>query len=124
MSATVADEHIAKADQFLAAGELAFGEKLWDAAASCAVSAGIHANDAICLARLGRFSTAKSHGEAVSLARTAGPDGRAAATQLTRLLAVKNKAQYDSTPIGASSARMAVDTAKRLVELAHRVRAG
>ena len=116
--------HLAKAVQFLDASQLALDARLGDAAVSCAVTAGIHATDAICVARLGRRSAGGSHHDAVDLARRAGNEGRRAASHLQRLLAVKNKAQYDASPVTAAAAGRAVETARRLVDLARQVVAG
>lgn len=113
-----AGQRLAKAGEFLAGAQACLAAGLPNPATSCAVTAGILANDAICLARLGRYSAGRSHQEAVLLARQAGPSGRRAATILIRLLSVKEKAQYAADTVTAGSAGSAVDQARRLVDLA------
>jgi hypothetical protein len=116
--------HLDQARQFLAAAEYSRDENHHDAEASNAVLAGIRAADAIRAARNSAYSKVKKHEDAVPLTRQAGPEGRDAAVLLGRLLAIKSKAQYDSTTITADAARRAVVTAGRIVELAKTVLAG
>lgn len=124
MTNSEAAEHLAKAVQFFAVAEFALEAGMTDAATSNAVLAGIRASDAICAMRTGRYSRAKGHAEAVALVRQAGPEGRTAATLLSRLLAVKSKAQYDTTMISSDAAQRAVEGARKLMTLARQVRAG
>lgn len=124
MSRREAAAHLDQAQQFLAAAEYSRDENHHDAAASNAVLAGIRAADAIRTARNGSYARVKKHEDAVRLTAQAGPEGRSAATLLTRLLAIKSKAQYDTTAVTADAARRAVVTAGKLVELAKTTLAG
>lgn len=124
MSRAEATAHLDQARQFLAAAEYSRDEHHHDAAASNAVLAGIRAADAIRAARNSAYARVKKHEDAVRLTAQAGPEGRAAATLLTRLLAIKSKAQYDTTTMTADAARRAVATAGRIVELAKTALAG
>jgi hypothetical protein len=124
MTDGTAREHLAQAVEFLTAAEMCLDEELTNAATGNAVTAGIRAADAICEANLGRYSRAKSHAEAARLVSTAGPAGRTAQPILSRLLAIKSKAQYDSTTITPDAARRAVEQARKLVDLARAAVAG
>jgi len=118
------DEHLAKAEQFLAAAEFSLDSGMADAAASNSVHAGIQACDAIRAARDSTYTRGKNHTDAIPILRQAGAEGRTAATLLGRLLAIKSKAEYDTTAITMDAARRTVDNARRLLSLAKGVRAG
>lgn len=119
-----ARESLALAVEFLAAAELAAAAALTHPTVSCAVLAGMHANDAICQARTGRFSRSRNHADALRLARTAGPEGRKSADLYERLLAEKNKAQYDTARVSLSQATATMRRARSIVDLARAVVAG
>lgn len=107
---------LAKAEQFLAAAELASTDgALRSAEASLLVDAGIAAADAICCARLGERSADGSHAAAVDL--LAGVD-RAAAKQLRTLLGLKHLAQYDTADPPASRLATARRAAAGMVDTA------
>lgn len=65
-----------------------------NAAASCAVLAGIAAADAACCKAVGERSRSQDHRDAVALVRRVAPGGPDAAKQLERLLGLKDHAQY------------------------------
>ena len=121
-SAARASLHVA--EEYLEAATAASTAGQAHPAVSCAVLAGMHALDAICQRRLGERSHARSHAEALRLARTAGTEGRVAAAGYEKLLAEKSKAQYDTTPIGARTVTSALRRADSLVTLSRRVLAG
>lgn len=111
-----------KADEFLAVARLALEERHFNAACSNAALAAVNANDAACLAKLGRCSTAQNHREAVTLAREMGPPGREMANKLERLLGLQDKAQYAAIALTERDAAAAVRRAAELIELARSVR--
>jgi uncharacterized protein YciW len=117
-------ESLALAVEFLAAAELVAAADLAHPTVSCAVLAGTHANDAICQARTGRFSRSRNHADALRLARTAGTEGRKSADLYERLLAEKNKAQYDTARITSAQAQATLRRARTIVDLARVVIAG
>jgi len=94
---------------------------LTSVAASLAVLAGIAAADAGCCAALGRRARGQNHEEAVVLVRTIAPGGEAMARDLSRLLALKDDAQYGVLVVSAERARLSVAWAQRLVVAARRV---
>lgn len=112
-----AQAKMAKAREFLADARDALAKDRPNAACSNAVNAAINANDALCLARLQRYSTATSHAQALVLARSCGTVGRQVATQLERVLKAKDKAQYDTASIRPAEAAQVVDRAARIVGL-------
>jgi len=114
----------AKACEFLAAAQDALAKDRPNAACSDAVNAAINANDALCLVRLQRYSTATSHAQALDLARSCGPVGRQVATQYERVLKVKDRAQYETASIRLAEATKVVDRAERIVELVRGALAG
>ena len=115
---------LAKAVEFLAEARDALAKERPNAACSTAVTAAINANDALCLARLSKFSTASSHGEALDLARQCGRAGSQVATLLERVLKAKDKAQYDTASVRPAEAKQVVDRAERIVGLVQEAMAG
>jgi hypothetical protein len=87
-------------------------------AAGLAVLAGIAASDAICGVRLGRIHRGEDHLGAQDLLREATPDGGKLATQLGRLLSLKDAAHYGVQVVSSRNATDATKSAARLVERA------
>lgn len=110
---------LAKARQFLEAVELvetlADEEDLLDALVTLCVHAGIAAADVVCCARLGEHATGQNHTEAVDLLARVD---KTSARDLPKLLGMKTRAGYSSTPISAANARSALRSATRLVAAA------
>src|SRR5215471_11588119 len=73
-------------------------------ATGLAILAGIAASDAICGARLGYLHRGEDHRGAQDLLRTATPDGAKLATNLGRLLSLKDAAHYGVPMIVARKA--------------------
>jgi uncharacterized protein (UPF0332 family) len=114
----------AKAREFLAAAQDALAKERPNAACSGAVNAAINANDALCLARLQRYSTASSHAHALGLARSCGDIGRKVAVLLERVLKAKDRAQYATASVRPAEAAQVVDRAERIVTLVEGALAG
>lgn len=93
------------------------GEYL-NVAAGLAVLAGIAASDAICGSRLGRIHRGDDHPGAQDLLRRATPDGDKLASQLGRLLSLKDAAHYGVQVVSSRNATDATKWASRLVERA------
>jgi hypothetical protein len=87
-------------------------------AASLAVLAGIAASDAACCAVLGRRSRAQDHKDAVQLIRQIVPRGKSVASNLDRLLDLKDGAQYGVIYVSGADLKSAMRNAKALVEFA------
>lgn len=111
---TDARAHLRKAGEFLDAAELAAASSMWNAAAAAAVTSGINAKDAMCLALTGRTAKTDSHADAVAELRSVGGAAAPLATTLSRLLKLKNRSQYQAADISAADARKAIEWARRL----------
>ena len=84
-------------------------------AAGLAVLAGIAASDAICCARLQVRHRGQDHRAAAEILGRAVPDGKKLASQLMRLLDVKDSAHYGIPVIAPRPARECVKSAQRLI---------
>jgi uncharacterized protein (UPF0332 family) len=108
--------HLRKAREFLAAAEQSLNGELYHAASSSAVTSGINAKHAICLALTGKTSKSENHVDAVAELRAADPSTKSLATTLGRLLRLKNKSQYLATDVARADAVKALAWATSLVE--------
>ena len=117
VTSTQSSAYLAKALEFLRAGQDPLGLHNYAAATGNAVHAGIAAADAIAAVTLGSV-WAGEHTLAAGHVESAGDVGKQAAAQLRRLLPLKNRAEYDPVPVPAADARAAVKAAERLVGLA------
>lgn len=113
--------YLGKAEEFLIAAEESLGAGHTLAATSLAVHAGISASDAISGARTGQRSAGEDHQSATALLGQAGREGAEAARIMTRLLPLKNRAEYEPDDVPKASARRAVEQAGKLVGIARRV---
>jgi hypothetical protein len=113
--------YLGKAEEFLVAAResLEAGHAL--AATSLAVHAGISASDAICGARTGERAAASDHGQVVALLGRAGREGTDAVRTLTRLMPLKNRAEYEPEDVPKTTAKRAVEQAERIVQIARQV---
>jgi hypothetical protein len=116
-----AREYLAKAEEYLlaAVAELEAGRNI--AATSLAIHAGINAADAVCGARLQVRSAGQDHNQVIKLLRQTGTDGTALAKELSRLVPMKTKAEYEPDDIPPSVASKAVERAQGCVAIAGRV---
>jgi hypothetical protein len=112
--------YAAKAEEYLEAAEASLADGRHIAATSLAVHAGISAGDAICGARTGRRSADQDHARSVALLGEAGPDGKAAARQLGRLLPLKTRAEYEPDEVPKSVATKAVRAATQIAAITRR----
>ena len=85
------------------------------ASSANAVLAGIAAADAACCRALGERSRGDDHRDAIALV---SPGGGEAANALSRLLAIKNDAEYGLAPISRAKRDLALRQARKLVEFA------
>ena len=79
------------------------------ASAANAALAGITAADAACCRRLGERSRGQDHRDAIKLVEQVEPGGKDAGNALSRLLAIKNDAEYGLMPLSGNDR----DTAAR-----------
>lgn len=121
ISLVQARQYLSKAEEFLSSARDDLAASRRTAATSLAVHAGICASDAVAGARLGKRSAGEGHSEALTLLHLSGEDGIELARILARLVALKPKAEYDSSDIALTTARQAVDWAQRCVNIARKV---
>jgi uncharacterized protein (UPF0332 family) len=115
---TDAKAHLDKAREFLESARDEYDFERFNAAVSLAVTSGINSKDAICLKTTTKTSKTENHSEAVRELRMSGPDGASLEAIFRRLLGLKPKSQYQSSPVTASNARDAVSWAQRMYDVA------
>jgi hypothetical protein len=118
---TEADKRLRQAQKFADHAELEPDSEdgvARSAAVSNAVLAGIAAVDALCCKRLGRRSNSNDHTDALVLVRQVAELGAKAERLLQALLAVKNKAQYESADPNPTETKKALRAMRQLIELA------
>ncbi len=118
---TQAKQYLGKAEEFLASAKDDLTQGRMIAATSSAVHAAISAGDVVTGVRSGQRSAGEAHSQAMELLRSSGPDGVELAKDLSRLVALKPKAEYDASDIAPGAARQAVERAGRCVAIARRV---
>lgn len=113
---------LAHARKFLEVAELTACEESIpesaSVAASLAVLAGIAASDAACCSALGRRARGQDHHEAEALLAEVVPGGAEAASDLRRLLDLKDTAQYGLIFVSGQKLKGALRQAAKLVEFA------
>lgn len=110
-----------KAQEYAEAARSELGAHRYIAATSLAIHAAINAADAVCGARLGHRAASEDHDQVLTFLRQAGADGAKVEKELSRLLPLKTKAQYEPDDIAASVAEKSVERAERCVEIARSV---
>ena len=109
---------LAKAREFLRAGQDAAERDQLDAALLNAIHAAIAANDAVCVAFLGRRSSDPDHQRTVDLLENVAefePEARIRSRQLRSLIAKKNFVAYEARRATAAEARDGLERAVRFV---------
>jgi uncharacterized protein YbjQ (UPF0145 family) len=120
VSRSEARAYLAKADQYLSAAVDSLAADRTIAATSLAIHAAINAADAVIGARLGSRAAGEDHNQVLVLLDQSGPDGATVARDLTRLLPLKTRAEYDPDDVAPSIAAHAVERARRCVAAARR----
>jgi hypothetical protein len=112
---------MSKAEEYLAAAAESLEARRLIAATSLAIHSAINAADVVTGVRLGRRAAGQDHDEALSLLSQAGADGAEVAGQLSRLLLLKTRTEYEPDEIPPSVAQKAVERARTCVASARRV---
>ena len=89
--------------------------------AANAVLAGIAAADAACCKALGERSRGEDHRDATKLVEQVTPGGEEAAKALSRLLRIKNDAEYGLAPVSRAIRELALRQAGKLLAFAEDV---
>jgi hypothetical protein len=116
--------YLAKAEEYLSAAVDSLAANRTIAATSLAIHAGINAADVVTGARLGVRAAEQEHGAVLGLLGQAGTDGVAVSRELTRLLPLKTRAEYDPDDVPSPTATRAVEQARRCVAAARRATGG
>jgi len=124
VSAAQVGSYLRKAEEFLAAAssELEAGRAV--ASTSLAIHAAINAADAVTGVRLGKRAAGQDHDQVLALLREAGKAGADVERDLSRLLPLKTKTEYEPDDVPTSEAARAVKRASRCVAVALRIAAG
>lgn len=109
-----------KAEEHLEAARECLTSRMWTAATTLAVHAGINAADAITGMELGRRSSGNQHEQSLILLRETSV-GTEVNRLLRPLLKIKPKAEYEPPPIRKTDAEAAVRRAESLVEIAREI---
>lgn len=116
-----AEGYLAAAEEFQAAAEDSAAAGRWRAAGLAAIHAAIAAGDAVCVFHLGERSSAMSHEDASDLLRRSRlPDAKERAGQLSAVLDLKSRVEYESRPVSEGEARLLLKRSRRLVDWARR----
>ncbi len=86
----------------------------FNSAVISAIHCGISSSDAYTVYTGGVRSASKDHGDAIRLLSTTGVEGRRLSEHLTRLLELKNAAEYEERLFTSKEADLAVKHAERL----------
>jgi hypothetical protein len=116
-----ARSYLGKAEEFLVAARQSLDAGYTLAATSLAVHAGISAGGAICGARTGQRAAGADHAQGAALLAQVGREGKDASRLLTRLMPLKNRAEYEPQDVPKVTATRAVDQAERIVQIARQV---
>jgi hypothetical protein len=113
--------YLGKAREFVTAAEesLRLGNRI--AATGNAVIAGIASADAISAARAGVVWQGEHLQAARHVENVGGSEGSRAAAHLRKLVPLKNRAEYDPSPIEEAVAKRSVQAALRILAIAEAV---
>jgi len=113
--------YLKKSRECFNAANNSFNSKEWNACAINAIHSCISACDAMCVYYLGRRHAGENHNEAVKLFKLTQPKERETgsnALRLSRILSVKNIAEYEGRLISRSEAEKILKDCKRFIEYA------
>lgn len=111
--------YLKKSRECFNAVDNSFNLKEWNASAINAIHSCISACDAMCVYYLGRRHTGENHNEAVKLFKLTQPTEReisSNAIRLSRILSVKNIAEYEGRLISMTEAEKILKDCKRFIE--------
>jgi len=113
--------YLKRAQECFAAAKRSLDLKEWNAATISAIHSAIASADALCVYFLGQRHSGESHADAVMLFNTIGlkkeelnPNAR----RISRIMGVKNMAEYEERLVYQSEAESAVKDAERLFSFA------
>ena len=110
--------YLKRADECLATAKGAFVAQQWNASAINAIHSAIAGVDALCVYYLGKRHAGESHGGAIKLFNSfyvAPQELQVNAKRLSRMLGMKNMAEYEERLVFKSEAEKALKDAERLL---------
>ena len=111
-------DYLKRAEECLHALQMAYEHDEWNACVINAIHCMIAAADAFCVYRLGTRHAGERHDDAVALFASSDPSSeevKANARRLSRVLGVKNNAEYGEKLMGRKDAEEAKRDAERFV---------
>jgi HEPN domain-containing protein len=110
--------YLQRADECFHAAQTSLKAQEWTATAINAIHSSIAACDAMCIFYLGKRHAGDTHTESVSLFKTINDseDLRKNAQRLTRLLSIKNMAEYEERLVYRSEAESAIKDCERFLD--------
>lgn len=116
--------YLKRAEECLDAARIAFENKDWNAATICAVHSCIAACDSMCVFFLGKRHAGENHNDAVTLFKTIKRRNeklKTNANRLSRVLRVKNMAEYEERLVYKSEAEKALKDGERFLDYVKKV---
>lgn len=111
--------YLKRSEECFHAAKNSFGIHEWNAAVISAIHSCIAACDAICIYFLGKRHTGESHNDAVSLFKTiksGDEEINTNANRITRILSIKNMAEYEERLVYKSEAEKVFKDCERFFE--------
>lgn len=111
--------YLKRAEECYRAAKNSFEAQEWNSATISAIHACIAASDAICIYFLGKRNASESHNEAVALFKTIKADDEKIntnANRLSRILSVKNMAEYEDRLVFRTEAEKVIRDCERFLE--------
>ena len=112
--------YLKRAEECLRAAEHSFTNKDWNAVSINSIHACIAACDAMCVYFLGKRHAGESHNDAVTLFKMikSGEKINVNANRITRILRIKNMAEYEERLVYKSEAEKVFKDCRRFLEYA------
>lgn len=110
--------YLKKADECLHAAKTSFFNQEWNSATISAIHACISGCDAMCVYFLGKRNAGESHNDAVALFKTiqSNESINTNANRISRILRIKNMAEYEERLIYRSEAEKVLKDCERFIE--------
>ena len=113
--------YLKRADECLTTAKGAFAAQQWNTSAINAIHSAIAGVDALCVYYLGKRHAGESHGDAIKLFNSIDlvpQELKVNAQRLSRMLGMKNMAEYEERLVLKSEAGKALKDAERLLAFA------
>jgi len=111
--------YLKRAEECYHAAKSSFEAQEWNAATISAIHTVIAASDAMCIYFLGKRNASESHNEAAALFKSIKADDEeinANANRISRILSIKNMAEYEDRLVFRAEAEKALRDCERFLE--------